>query len=144
MTQTSDKIRAKAYTYVTNEARYIRETVFLEEQGFQSEYDEIDDIAVHIVLFEGDTPVGCCRYFQKDGAYYIGRLAVLRPYRNRAFGIRLMTEAQAHIQEEGGQRILLHAQCDKQGFYEKQGYTAFGDIAYEEHCPHIWMEKIIG
>ncbi len=141
MSQKTENLYAQAYTHVTKEAADIRETVFLKEQGFESEYDHIDDIAVHIVLFEGDTPVGCCRYFQQDGEYYIGRLAVLRPYRNRAFGARLMAEAQMRIQAEGAKRILLHAQCDKQGFYEKQGYTAFGDIGYEEHCPHVWMEK---
>ena len=28
-------------------------------------------------------------------------------------------------------------------FYEKLGFQAYGEIEYEEHCPHTWMKKII-
>ena len=27
-------------------------------------------------------------------------------------------------------------------FYEKQGYQPYGEIGFEEGCPHIWMYKI--
>ena len=38
---------------------------------------------------------------------------------------------------------LLAAQLQARGFYEKQGYAAFGDVFYEEHCPHVWMCKTL-
>ena len=34
-------MRIEVYDKVVDEARYIRETVFLQEQGFEKEYDEI-------------------------------------------------------------------------------------------------------
>ena len=34
-------------------AKEIREKVFIEEQGFQSEFDEIDGRAAHLVAFDG-------------------------------------------------------------------------------------------
>ncbi len=31
--------------------------------GFKDEFDEIDDVAKHVLLLEGDIPVGTCRFF---------------------------------------------------------------------------------
>ena len=36
---------------------------------------------------------------------------------------------------------MLHAQIQAQQFYEKQGDLPYGEIEYEENCPHIWMLK---
>ena len=35
---------------------YIRKAVFMEEQGFQQEFDEIDDRAYHALILDGETP----------------------------------------------------------------------------------------
>ena len=64
-------------------AKEIREKVFIEEQGFQSEFDEIDGRAAHLVAFdEAGTPVGTCRVFWNAavGSHTLGRLAVLKAY----------------------------------------------------------------
>ena len=48
-------------------AKEIRETVFIQEQGFQSEFDEIDNTAVHFVLFDEDEiPIATCRVFWNE------------------------------------------------------------------------------
>ena len=26
-------------------------------------------------------------------------------------------------------------------FYEKLGFKAYGEIDYDEYCPHTWMKK---
>ena len=39
------------------DARAIRQSVFVEEQGFEYEFDDIDEIALHLVLYdENDNP----------------------------------------------------------------------------------------
>ena len=43
-------MRIEVYDKVVDEARYIRETVFLQEQGFEKEYDEYDNVAKTIVM----------------------------------------------------------------------------------------------
>lgn len=53
----------KIYDEIPEEAKTIREAVFINEQGFKDEFDEIDDVAKHVLLFEGDIPVGTCRFF---------------------------------------------------------------------------------
>ncbi len=134
---------ARRYTSVPPEARKIRETVFLQEQGFQTEYDEIDQIATHLVLYEEGSPLATCRVFpgEMPGSYILGRLAVYKEYRGKGIGSRMLLEAEACVRELGGSCLMLHSQLHAKEFYEKSGYIAYGEIAYEEDCPHIWMKK---
>ena len=53
----------KTYSTLPPEAILIRREVFMEEQGFQNEFDDIDSMATHLVLFDGDTPAAVCRFF---------------------------------------------------------------------------------
>lgn len=123
----------------------IRETVFVQEQSFQNEFDAIDSYATHIVLYDGDCPVGTCRFYADDAgkATLIGRIAVIKSHRGQHLGATLLGAAEAAIRSNGGALAQLHAQCRAQAFYEKQGYQAYGDIALDEGCPHIWMKKLL-
>lgn len=53
----------KIYDKIPEEAKMIREAVFMKEQGFKGEFDETDHLAKHVLLFCGDTPVATCRFF---------------------------------------------------------------------------------
>lgn len=66
---------------------YIRKAVFMEEQGFQQEFDEIDDRAYHALILDGETPAAVGRLYTKDGkTYIIGRIAVMPSYRGKHLG----------------------------------------------------------
>ena len=39
------------YDSLPDEAVEIRENVFVKEQGFEKEFDEIDEKAIHLVMF---------------------------------------------------------------------------------------------
>lgn len=133
----------KVYTGFPADAMTVRETVFVLEQGFRDEFDQIDGYATHFVMYDGEKPVGVCRVFAQDGAYILGRLAVLKDYRGKKLGSRLVQAALEHVKSVGGRVMRLHSQCRAAGFYEKLGFTAYGEIEYEEDCPHIWMKKEI-
>lgn len=125
-------------------AKEIRQKVFVDEQGFQDEFDDIDDAAAHIVAFNEDkAPIATCRIFQDAArdSYILGRLAVTKEYRGQKIGSVIVQEAEQYVQKKGGKRIALHAQCTAAAFYQKSGYTEFGDIEDEQGCPHIWMQK---
>ncbi|MDE7359128.1 MAG: GNAT family N-acetyltransferase [Lachnospiraceae bacterium] len=125
-------------------AREVRQKVFVEEQGFQDEFDDIDETAAHIVMFDGDKkPIATCRIFWDTGmhTYIIGRLAVIREYRGKNIGSAIVQEAEKYIRDNGGKDIALHAQCRAAAFYQKSGFTEFGDIEDVEGCPHVWMKK---
>jgi predicted GNAT family N-acyltransferase len=124
----------------------IRKTVFMLEQGFQNEFDEIDDRAVHFVLFhENDIPAAACRVFwdAEMDSYILGRLAVLKQFRGQNIGAAIVEKAENYVRSKGGRVLSLHAQCRISGFYQKLGFTKFGEIENDEGCPHIWMRKSI-
>ena len=136
-------MRIETYKNLPEQAIEIRQKVFVEEQGFQDEFDETDSRAVHIVLFDGEKPVGTCRVFYDNSmdAYAIGRLAVLKEYRGQSAGTSLVEAAEEHVAQEGGTGIVLHAQERAMGFYQRLGFRQFGDVEDVEGCPHVWMEK---
>lgn len=137
------KMRIERYDTLPAEAREIRQTVFVEEQGFHEEFDGIDSEAWHLVLYDGDVPAATCRFFQDgpDGDYVVGRIAVVRQYRGQNIGSRILKRAEQEIRKLGGKKVRLHAQVQAKPFYEKQGYTAYGGVDYEENCPHVHMMK---
>ena len=123
------------------DAIMIRQTVFVQEQGFRDEFDDIDGYATHFLMYDDGRPVGVCRVFPQNEDYILGRLAVMKAYRGKQLGSALVRAACDHVKSLGGSVLRLHSQCHAAGFYEKLGFTAYGEIEYEEHCPHIWMEK---
>ena len=137
--------KIKVYKDIPDEARNIREEVFIKEQGFLEEYDEIDNSATHFVYFYKGVPVGTLRLFTLDNPkdYILGRLAVLKNYRNFKIGTILVESAIDYAKEKNGEKIILHSQLHAKDFYKKLGFSEYGEIEYEEDCPHIWMEKIL-
>ena len=135
----------KIYNTLPMEAQKIRKTVFVEEQGFHEEFDKIDTYAKHLVLYDDEIPIATCRFFERDSStdYMIGRIAVIKQYRGNNIGSDLLKRAESEIKKLGGKNILLHAQESAREFYEKQGYCSYGEIDFEENCPHIWMCKKI-
>lgn len=133
------------YDALPPQAAAIRRAVFMEEQGFQDEFDEIDTYASHLVLYDRETPIATGRFYRKpeSDTYIVGRIAVIKPYRGKNIGAALMRAAERAVRQKQGRRIALHAQVQAKPFYEKLGYTAHGAIELEEHCPHIWMYKTI-
>ena len=134
------------------DAKLIREKVFMDEQGFQNEFDQIDQDPhmIHVVAYDAGKPIGCARVFpiqlepgleNVDGAWVFGRLAVLPDHRGRGLGSQLLAYSEAAAKEHGATTMHLHAQCVAQPFYEKSGYKAYGPIEFDEHVEHQWMEK---
>lgn len=131
------------YEALPPEAAAIRQAVFVEEQGFQEEFDDVDCHALHLLLFADSAPVGTLRAFvsQAGEAWHIGRVAVLPAARGLHIGKRMMTLAEAELRRRGAKRIELSAQCRVQPFYEQCGYTPVGQVYLDEFCPHIRMVK---
>ena len=127
-------------------AAEVRRIVFMEEQGFVEEFDEIDGLAIHFLMCDGQRPVATCRLFADDATeqgWILGRFAVLREYRGQQLGRRLMEAVETHIKALGGKHIRLHAQCRVREFYGSLGFEAYGAVEPEEGCPHIWMKKTL-
>ena len=119
----------------------IREQVFVKEQGFENEFDEIDDISYHLLLQERGKPIAAARIFQQDETWMIGRVCVLPAYRKHGIGRIAVQECEKQILLLGGGSSHLSAQLRVKGFYESMGYRAEGEPYLDEFCPHIVMAK---
>lgn len=140
-----DNMKIIVYEGIPDCAKAIRQKVFIDEQGFCNEFDDIDQIAMHLVMFsDEERPIATCRIFWDDTMkmYILGRLAVLQEYRGKRIGSMMVQEGERIIQNKGGRRMALHAQCKAKAFYHKIGFIEFGSIDTDEGCPHIWMKKI--
>lgn len=136
-------IYVKIYSRLPEEACYIREAVFVEEQGFTDEFDKLDLSATHFVLFVETEPAAVCRVFWDGEQYILGRVAVMPQFRRMGLGGAIISSAEAYVAQQGGSSLHLHAQCRITDFYEAIGYTPYGEIGDDQGCPHIWMMKNI-
>lgn len=128
----------------TEHSKNLRIEVFVEEQGFEEEFDEIDDLAFHIVCFEGKTAVATGRTFKKDdNIYKVGRVAVKKDFRGKNYGLKVMQKIEEVAKEQGALKTVLSSQYHAKEFYEKCGYTIIGEPYLEENVKHIYMERIL-
>lgn len=139
-------MKIKEFDYLPDGAKTIREKVFMEEQGFQNEFDETDKTAIHVVMSDGEKAVATCRIYksEQNGPFIVGRVAVLKELRGNGLGAELVRGIEPIVLSHGGKTIALHSQCTATDFYKKLGYTEYGEIELDEGCPHIWMKKEIG
>ena len=136
-------MKIKTYDKLPDSARAVRRAVFMEEQGFCNEFDQTDDIAAHLVMFDGDVPVATCRVFWDNAmdSYILGRLAVVQKHRGKSLGSDMVRAAEEYVRDVGGSALALHAQCRVTDFYKQLGFAEFGQVGDDEGCPHIWMKK---
>lgn len=126
-----------------NDAAFIRNSVFVKEQGFSNEFDDIDRTCTHIILYDNDKPIATGRLYKENDNFHLGRIAVLKEYRNQHIGSKILTILQNIAKEKGAFTLELSAQHHLTSFYEKNGYTTVGNPYMDEHCLHIKMKKTI-
>lgn len=136
-------MKIKIYTKLPPEAKIVREEVFVKEQGFASDDDDIDAAATHFVAFENGEPVGACRVYKdsEENTFVIGRLSTRQVCRGKGVGKLLLQKAEEYVLSTGGEKMILQAQYRVKDFYSNLGYKEYGDIEYEEGCALIWMKK---
>ena len=135
-------MKVEVFDYLPESAKYIREVVFMKEQGFTEEFDALDGVATHLVAFDGDAPAAVCRVWLAEDGWHVGRLAVLKEKRGMGLGSLMLAAAETHVHALGGCSISLHAQCRAEQFYRKCGYIPYGEIDYDEGVEHVHMKKI--
>jgi len=125
-----------------NDALAIRRTVFIEEQNVPEvdELDGTDGACIHLVAYDGDTPVSTGRIMITRDDFIIGRVATIKSHRGRGIATGVMQALIDACVTMGGDRQILSAQVAARGFYEKLGFVAYGDEYDDAGIPHISME----
>ena len=119
----------------------IRTRVFVKEQGVpeEIELDRDDKRAVHFLASIAGKAVATARIVMRHGNAKIGRMAVLKSYRGRGIGTRLLKRAIVSAKKQNARTIYLHAQVPVIGFYEAMAFRCVGPIFKEAGIPHRKM-----
>ena len=122
----------------------VRLMVFVAEQKVpkEEEIDALDPVSTHFVARDSRHMVVGTARLTPDGR--IGRLAVLKPFRGRGVGAKLLEEALDCARGSGLKEVTLHAQVHARGFYEKYGFKAEGAVFDECGIDHIQMRLRLG
>ncbi|MBC6975832.1 GNAT family N-acetyltransferase [Bacillus sp. Xin] len=121
----------------------VRKQVFVEEQhvSAEEEYDQFEEISKHVVIYDGDIPVGAGRFRIVDGIGKMERICVLASHRKKGIGKIIMDSLEAYAKEESLPKLKLHAQTHAESFYKKLGYETASDVFMEADIPHVVMIK---
>ena len=117
------------YRLVENEDRRpaatrVRVAVFVEEQGIprELELDELDAIASHVIVFDGETPVATGRVTIDNGQATIARIAVLPEYRGQGIGVRIVGMLEERARQRSATVAELSPHYYLEDFYDRLGY----------------------
>ncbi|MES1040865.1 MULTISPECIES: GNAT family N-acetyltransferase [Peribacillus] len=124
----------------------IRKEVFVEEQGFplESEFDEYDTLnalSEHILVYYNEKPVGTGRLRVVDGLGKLERICILEPYRKFGLGKIIIKTLEEIAKKMEISQVKLHGQTQAEGFYKKLGYHTSSDVFMEDGGPHLLMIK---
>ena len=117
----------------------LRYVVFVEEQKvpLEEEMDGMDSTSTHfLATLNANLPVGTGRLLPSG---QIGRMAVLKSFRNDGFGSLILQTIVRHGKSQGYDRLFLHAQNHAIPFYEKHGFVVQGDEFLDAGIAHHEM-----
>ncbi|WP_422766721.1 GNAT family N-acetyltransferase [Photobacterium leiognathi subsp. mandapamensis] len=122
--------------------RTVREQVFIQEQQIdpEIEFDNLDSAAVHVLVMDGEQPLGTGRILA-DG--HIGRIAIMKSARGQGLGAKVVQALVEYAQQQGYPRVDLGAQTHAVDFYRKLGFMPYGDEFMEANIPHQAMEQML-
>lgn len=138
--ETETRIELSSWEQARAHAAPIRFAVFVEEQGVPRdiELDAMDEQCVHAIAFEGGHAIGTGRLLP-DG--HIGRMAVLKAWRGRGIGGRILEVLMQQARERGDREVVLSAQVHAAAFYRAHGFVEEGAQYMEAGIPHRDMRR---
>lgn len=124
------EIKIGTHVELSKAADELRRIVFINEQGIPEEeiFDGLNVQAVHIVVFDGNTPIATARVLNEGDSWRIGLVAVDKLSRSQHLGEKVMQIAIEYIISNSGKEILLTSQQQVSGFYEKFGFVQCGEV----------------
>lgn len=121
----------------------IRTEVFVKEQKClpSEEFDELDAVAKHYLLYEEANPVATGRYRKTDKGIKVERIATLASARGKGYASQVLKHLLAEAAQEypDCHYYYLHAQVSVMPLYASLGFQAYGDTFIEADIVHQAM-----
>lgn len=121
----------------------IRHIVFILGQNVPEnlEIDGLDGQADHYLIYVNDIAIGTARVrLTTENKAKIQRVAILPKYQGHGYGSELMRFIIADLRQQGNSnKVMLGAQLKAISFYERLGFTAFGEVFLDAGIEHQMM-----
>ena len=139
------RLETGTWAQLGKDAARLRTEIFVHEQHVpvELEWDEADHAAVHAVAYNAlGQPVATGRLLRDSAGHSrIGRMAVKRVLRGVQLGRDILHALMNVSRERGDSGLMLHAQLNAQGFYQRAGFSIRGEPFDEAGIPHIEMTR---
>jgi predicted GNAT family N-acyltransferase len=126
-----------------DDLRTLREFIFIREQNVppELEWDGKDEGCVHLLARDNKgRPIGTSR-MTADG--HIGRMAVLRAWRNKGVGSTMLTALITIARARQLPRVQLDAQIQAVEFYKRHDFKTQGAEFMDADIPHKHMTRLL-
>lgn len=140
----------KHYTKLSVDELYTilqaRSDVFvIEQKCIYRDLDDKDKNAYHVMVFDNGKLCAYCRVLDRGVTYddvCISRVITL--VRKKGYGKILIDSAISIAKEKyNANCIVIGAQVQAMGFYQKCGFKEYGDVFLEDGINHIHMKLIL-
>ncbi len=121
-----------------------RAQVFIVEQTcVYQDLDGKDMNAYHLCIRENGELVAYMRVLDRGVSYpeaSLGRIITTSKGRARGLGALILKEGiKVAVERFEADKLVISAQCQARGFYEKEGFFAVGEPYLEDDIPHVKM-----
>lgn len=119
------------------------EIFLLEQRIICQDLDDKDYESLHCFFVDGERVIAYLRAFcSGEGVVTIGRVLTLE--HKKGLGSELMRKSIEEIKKQFDcKKVIVHAQKQAVGFYEKVGFYTISREFLEEGVPHLTMEMKI-
>ena len=119
----------------------IREEVFIKGQKVprSKEWDKHDKSSTHFIVLIEDIPIGCARITFKDRNAKLERIAILKKFRNRGYGKKIVSKLISYSKLKKSSSIFMNAQYYLKDYYSKLGFKEQGKVFMEAGIKHVKM-----
>ena len=108
----------------------------------ENELDSFEEESIHIIGYDKNMYLLHVRDLDLITTQKVERVAILKPYRKDGYGKTMMHAIERFAKDKGYNQLVLNAQVQAQGFYEKLGYIQTGPVFIEENIDHIKCIRI--
>ncbi len=122
--------------------RDLRHEVLRKPLGRTLETSAFENASLHFVAVAGGRVIGCVLLrILGDARARLHAMAVAGTEQAKGIGRRLVGRLEAVARARGIQTIEMNARVSAQGFYERLGYRAEGEVFEKVDLPHVRMTK---
>ena len=137
-------VEAGSWTELADQARQVRDAVFVTEQKVPRdiEWDEHDAVSRHVIARDTDGgAIGTGRLLAHGKPGHLGRMAVMADWRGKGVGRALLERLLEEAVGQNMRHLALHAQTQASGFYRRFGFVEEGPEFMEAGIPHRTMVR---